>query len=135
MLRQSVLGLGVAAAVCMQAASASAAGYNLRCSGDRGPVRQGDPPWITATIINYRIDLYASTVNGETVQIERRDVNGPKLSWNKPASATVPAAHYFLDLETGGLFVSFDKFELDDQKFILSTRRLRCTNQLLKIAA
>jgi hypothetical protein len=67
MLRQSVLGLGVVAVVCVQAASASA-------------------------------------VNGEMVRIERRDVNGPRLMWDRPANASAPAAHYVLDFGTGVLF-------------------------------
>jgi len=68
------------------------------------------------------------------VQLEQRDVNGPKLLWDRPARTTAPAAHYVLDLQTGRLFVSFDKFELDGQKFTLTTRGLRCTDRLLKIA-
>jgi hypothetical protein len=136
MLRQSVLGLGVVAAVCMPAASANARyNYiNLSCSVDAGPARPGDPPWITALAMHYRVNLNASAVNGEIVQIDRSDVNGPKLNWHRPADASVPAAHYVLDLGTGGLFVSFDKFERDGRKFGGAARRLRCTDRLLKVA-
>jgi hypothetical protein len=137
MLRQSVLGLGVTAAVCMAAGSANAryADYmSLHCSVESGAARPGDPPWVTAVVPVYYINLNASAVNGETVQIERRDVNGPKLLWDRPANASVPAAHYVLDLGTGSLFVSFDKFEYDGRKFAGASRRLRCTDRLLKIA-
>lgn len=84
--------------------------------------------------MSYRIDLKASAVNGETVQIERRDVNGPKLLWDSPANASVPTTHYVFDLGTGNLFVSVDKFEYDGRKFAGAARRLRCTDRLLKIA-
>jgi hypothetical protein len=137
MLRQSVLGLGVAAAVCIPAGSANA-GYadymNLSCTVESGSARPGDPPWITALAIFYRINLSASAVNGEILQIDRIDANGPKLSWHRPADASVPAAHYVLDLGTGGLFVSFDRFEHDGRKFAGAARRLRCTDRLLKVA-
>ena len=138
MLRQSVLGLAVVAAVCMPAATANAryADYmNLSCTVEPRLARPGDPPWVNAVAPAYYINLNASAVNGEMVQIERRDVNGPKLSWDRPAGATVPAAHYVLDLGTGSLFVSFDKFERDGQKFGGAARRLRCTDRLRKIAA
>jgi hypothetical protein len=134
MLRQSVLGLGVVAAVCMPAAPASARYLdymNVHCSVESGPARPGDPPWITALAIFYRINLNASAVNDEIVQIDRIDM---KLNWHRPADASVPAAHYVLDLGTGGLFVSFDKFEYDGRKFTGAARRLRCTDRLLKIA-
>jgi hypothetical protein len=122
----------------MPAASANAryADYiNLSCSVEAGSARPGDPPWIAATPVFYRINLRASAVNGEILQIERSDVNGPKLSWDRPAKASAPAAHYVLDLGTGGLFVSFDKFEHDGRKFAGAARRLRCTDRLLKVAA
>ena len=142
MLRRSVSlaisGLGVAAAVCMPAASASArpADYmSLRCTIEAGLARPGDPPWVNAIAMFYHINLSASAVNGESVQIEQRDVNGPKLLWHRPADASVPAAHYVLDIATGGLFVSFDKFEHDGRKFGIAARRLRCTDPLRKIAA
>jgi hypothetical protein len=138
MLKQSVLGLGVVAAVCVPAASANAryAYYmNLSCTVEARPARPGDPPWINAVIPNYYINLNASAVNGEVLQIDRRDVDGPKLSWHRPANTSVPAAHYVLDLGTGGLFVSFDKFERDGRKFGGAARRLRYTDRLLKIAA
>jgi hypothetical protein len=137
MLRQSVLGLAMLAAVCMSAGSANAryADYmNLHCTVEPRPARPGDPPWINAVVPAYYINLNASVVNGEIVRIERRDVNGPKLLWDRPANASVPAAHYVLDLGTGSLFVSFDKFEHDGQKFAGAARRLRCTDRLLKIA-
>jgi hypothetical protein len=138
MLRQCVLGLGVVAAVCMPAASGNAryADYiNLHCSIESGPARPGDPPWITALAMFYRINLSASAVNGEILQIDRIDANGLKLSWHRPAGASVSAAHYVLDLGTGGLFVSFDKFEHDGRKFAGAARRLRCTDRLLKVAS
>jgi hypothetical protein len=137
MLRQFVLGLGVVAAVCMPAASASArfADYmSLHCSVESGSARPGDPPWVSAVIPAYYINLNASAVNGEIVQIERRDVNGPKLLWDRPAKASVPATHYVLDLGTSVLFVSFDRFEYEGRKFAGAARRLRCTDRLLKIA-
>ncbi len=137
MLRQSVLGLGVAAAVCMPAASAHAryADYMiLSCTIEADARRPGGQPWFNAIAMGYRIDFKASAVNGEAVQIERRDVNGPKLLWDRPANASVPAAHYVLDLGTGSLFVSFDKFEHDGRKFAEAARRLRCTDRLRKIA-
>jgi hypothetical protein len=122
----------------MPAASAHA-GYadymNLSCRVEvAGPARPGDPPWANAVPISYRINLRGSAVNGETVQLEQRDVNGPKLLWDRPAGITAPAAHYVLDLGTGSLFVSFDKFEHDGQKFAGAARRLRCTDRLRKIA-
>ena len=135
MLRQSVLGLGVVAAVCMAGASADARyidHMNLSCSVEAGSARPGDPPWIVATPVFYRINLSASAVNGEILRIERSDT---KLTWHRPANASVPAAHYVLDLGTGGLFVSFDKFEYDGRKFAGAARRLRCTDRLLKIAS
>jgi hypothetical protein len=137
MLRQSVLGLGVVAAVFVSAASAGARdrGINLHCSVEVSPARPADPPRYIAIAMNYRIDLGASAVNGEIVRIDRSDVNGPKLTWNRPANASVPASHYVLDLGTGRLFVSFDKFEYDGRKFAGAARRLRCTDRLLKIAA
>lgn len=138
MLRRSVSGLGVLAAVCMPAASAHA-GYadymSLSCRVEvAGPARSGDPPWFNAVPNHYRINLRGSAVNGEAVQLEQRDVNGPKLVWDRPAGTTAPASHYVLDLQTGRLSVSFDKFELDGRKFSLTTRQLRCTDRLLKIA-
>jgi hypothetical protein len=133
MLRQSVLGLGVVAAVCMAGTSANARYIdyiNLSCSVEAGLARPGDPPWIAATPMFYRINLSASAVNGEILQIDRIDT---KLIWQQPANASVPAAHYILDRGTGGLFVSFDKFEYDGRKFAGAARRLRCTDRLLKV--
>jgi hypothetical protein len=142
MLRRSVLGLavlvlGMAAAVCMPAASADARTIdyiNLRCSLEPSLARPGDPPWINAIARFYHINLTASAVNGETLQIERHDLDGPKLIWHRPAVASVPATHYVLDIGTGSLFVSFDKFEIDGRKFGIAARRLRCTDPMLKIA-
>ncbi|MHB8269434.1 hypothetical protein [Bradyrhizobium sp.] len=137
MLRQSILGLGVAAAVCMAAASAHAryADYMvLSCSVEAEPRSPSSQPWFNAVAMSYRIDLKASAVNGETVQIERRDVNGPKLLWDRPAGASVPTTHYVFDLGTGRLFVSVDRFEHDGRTFAAAARRLRCTDRLLKIA-
>jgi hypothetical protein len=137
MLRQFVLGLGVVAAVCMPAASAHAryADYmSLSCTVEADSRRPGAQPWFNAVAMSYRIDLKASAVNGEAVQIERRDVNGPKLLWDRPAGASVPTTHYVFDLGTGSLLVSFDKFEHDGQKFAGAARRLRCTDRLRKIA-
>ena len=134
----AVLGLGVAAAVCMPAASASPRPtdyMSLRCTVEAGLARRGDPPWVNAIAMFYHINLSASAVNGETLQIERSDADGAKLSWHRPAAASVPAAHYVLDIATGGLFVSFDKFEVDGRKFGIAVRRLRCTDPLRKIAA
>jgi hypothetical protein len=121
----------------MPAASANAryVDYiNLSCSVEAGPARPGDPPWITALAIFYRINLSASAVNGEILPIDRSDVNGLKLSWHRPADASVPAAHYVLNLGTGGLLVSFDKFEHDGRKSAGAARRLRCTDRLQKVA-
>lgn len=115
----------------MPAASANARYINLSCSVEAGPARPGDPPWITALAMYYRINLSASAVNGEIVQIDRIDM---KLDWHRPADASVPAAHYVLDLGTGALFVSFEKFESDGRKFAGAARRLRCTDRLLKVA-
>jgi len=138
MLRRSVWRLGAVAAVCLPAVPAHA-GYadhmSLSCRVDvAGPVRPGDPPWFNAVSLHYRINLKASAVNGETVQLEQRDVGGPKLLWDRPAGTAAPTSHYILDLQTGRLFVSFDKFELDGRKFSLTTRQLRCTDRLRKIA-
>jgi hypothetical protein len=46
---------------------------SLRCIASVGP----DGPW-TGTL-DYRINLSDSTVNGESLQIDRIDANGPKL--------------------------------------------------------
>jgi hypothetical protein len=134
MLRQIIWGFGMVAAVCMPAASATARPLNLHCSVDVSPARPADPQRYIAIAMNYRIDLSASTVNSEVLQINRNDADGPKLIWHRPASASVPASHYALDLETGRLFVSFDKFEYDGRTFAATTRQLRCTDRLLKIA-
>jgi hypothetical protein len=135
MLRQFVLGLGMVAAICMPVASADARDINLHCSIEAGLARPGDPPWITATPMFYRINVDASAVNGEILQIDSIDVKGQKLKWDRPANPSVPAAHYIFDLGTGVLFVSFDKFEHDGRKFASAVRRLRCTDRSLKIAA
>jgi hypothetical protein len=106
----------------------------LSCTVEADPRHPGGQPWFNAVAMSYRIDLKASAVNGETVQIERRDVNGPKLLWDRPAGASVPTTHYVFDLGTGDLSVSFDKFEHDGRKFAGAARRLRCSDRLLKIA-
>jgi hypothetical protein len=134
MLRQSVLKLAVVAAICVPAASADAryADYmNLRCSVESGLARPGDPPWVNSVARYYHINLTASAVNGETLQIERRDADGPKLIWHRSAGTSVPATHYVLDITTGALFVSFDRFEIDGRKFGIVARRfdapIRCS--------
>jgi hypothetical protein len=121
----------------MAAASAHAryADYMiLSCTVEADSRRPDAQPWFNAVAMSYRIDFKASAVNGETVQIERRDVNGPKLLWDRPAGASVPTAHYVFDLGTGNLSVSFDKFEHDGRKFAEAARRLRCTDRLQKVA-
>jgi hypothetical protein len=126
------------AAVCMPPASASPRHtdyMSLRCTVEAGLARPGDPPWVNAIAMFYHINLSASAVNGESVQIGRSDADGAKLSWQRPADASVPTAHYVLDIGTGSLFVSFDKFEVDGRKFGIAVRRLRCTDPLRKIAA
>jgi hypothetical protein len=130
MLRQSVIGLGVYAAVSMSAGTASAEAINLHCS----VVRQGDPPWTSNIAKNYSINLRGSTVNGEILQIDRINPKGPQLTWNRPADASVPAARYDLDSRTGRLFVSFDKVEYDGRKFASATVLLLCTHVRLKLA-
>jgi hypothetical protein len=141
MLRQFVLGLGVYAAVCMSAGLASANDINLHCSVAPDPTRQGDPPWISNIPKNYRINLSDSAVNGEILQIDRinaegaEDAEGQKLTWDSPADASVPAAHYILDLGHGALFVSFDYFKYDGRKFASAALLLLCINLKLKFAA
>jgi hypothetical protein len=50
-----------------------------------GPyTRPGDPPWINALIPNYYINLNASAVNGEVLQIDRSDVDGPNFHGTGP---------------------------------------------------
>jgi hypothetical protein len=121
----------------MAAASAHAryADYMvLSCSVEADSRHPGSQPWLNAVAMGYRIDLKASAVNGETVQIQRRDVNGAKLVWDRPAGPSVPTTHYVFDLGTGNLFVSVDKYEYDGRTFAAAARRLRCTDRLLKIA-
>jgi hypothetical protein len=130
MSRQSVLGLGVCAAVSMLAGAANAGNINIRCS----VARQDDPPWTSNIAKNYDINLSASTVNGEILQIDRINPNGPNITWNRPADASVPAARYDLDFRTGRLFVSFDKVEYDGRKFASATVLLLCTHVRLKLA-
>jgi hypothetical protein len=62
MLKQSLLGLGVAVAVCMAAASAHAryADYMvLSCSVEADSKHPGSQPWLNAVAMGYRIDLKA----------------------------------------------------------------------------
>jgi hypothetical protein len=87
MLKRSVLGIGAYAAACISAIpvcandiyppppkfTLNANDISLRCIAYVGP----DGPW-TGTL-NYRINLSDSTVNGEVLQIDRSDANGPKL--------------------------------------------------------
>jgi hypothetical protein len=137
MLRQSVLGLGVYAAVCMSAGSANAKDINLHCSVTPDPTRQGDPPWIANIAGNYRINLSESAVNGEVLQIDRMNAEsaeGSKFTWDRPADASGPAAHYVLDLRHGALFVSFDYFKYNGRKFASAALLLLCTNLKLKFA-
>jgi len=112
---------------------------SLRCIAYVGP----DGPWTGA--LDYRINLSDSTVNGEVLQIDRIDANGPKLgdilhphwiyakrpmlAWHGPANASITAA-YVLDLSNGRLDVTI---EYDDRR--LQRFRLRCTTKLLKLAA
>jgi hypothetical protein len=153
MLKRSVLGIGAYAAACISAIpvcandiyppppkfTLNANDISLRCIAYVGP----DGPW-TGTL-NYRINLSDSTVNGEVLQIDRSDANGPKLGdilhphwiyakrpmlgWHAPANESVPAA-YLLDLSNGRLDVTF---EYDGRRF--QRFRLQCTNKLLKLAA
>jgi hypothetical protein len=147
MIRLSVLGLGACAAICMWASPTRAKDIapnitinpndiDLRCSSYVGR----DGPWAGA--LNYRINLSDSTVNGEHLQVDRIEVEGPtpseylqvdrskvrgpKLRWHRPANASVRGAYYLLDLSKGRLDVTSED---DGQSF-----RLRCTRKLLKLA-
>jgi hypothetical protein len=101
---------------------------------DEPSIGGAPPPWIANIARDYRIDLENSAVNGEILQIDRIDDQiYPKdleLGWQKPADASVPAAHYVLDLRTGGIVVSFDNGEHDGRKFASTELRLRCTRPL-----
>jgi hypothetical protein len=157
MLRRSVLGLGVVAAVGMSAIPVSAKDIyappirlnaniiNIRCSA----YVDGAVP--LTDVRSYRINLDDSTVNGEQMQIDRIDANnpktpypisenllmepigakGPKLGWHRPAEALVPAAYYLLDISKGRLDVMSD----NDGREVKTLYRLRCANKLLKISA
>jgi hypothetical protein len=148
MLRLSVLGLAAYAAVCMSASRASAediyppppivtlnAGdIDLRCDAVGGGT-----PWISGIARNYRIDLIHSSVNGEALQINEAkvvmNVLGAKvrtLAWNRPADASVPAAHYVLNLGTNGIVVSLDNGEPDGRKSASAELQLRCSRRFLK---
>ena len=125
---------------------------NLRCSPPRSVPRQSSvlkppalealsalepldesgsgwaqPRWVSNIAQEYRIDLSNSVVNGEILQIDRIDNQiDPKvlkLAWNRPTDASVPAAHYVLDLRTGGIVVSFDD---GGRKFASTGVQLRC---------
>jgi hypothetical protein len=147
MVRLSALGLAAYAAVCMAAGRASAEDIyppppivtldaldiDLRCDA------VGGTPWISHIARNYRIDLSHSSVNGEALQINEAkvvmNVLGAKvrtLAWNRPADASVPAAHYVLNLRTSGIVVSFDNGESDGRKSAGAELQLRCTRRLLK---
>ena len=90
------------------------------------------PPWISNVAMDYRIKPGNSTVNGETLQIDQIDnqiyaKKVLKLAWHRPADASVPAAHYVLDLRTNGIVVSFDNSESDVRKVASTVLQLRCT--------
>jgi hypothetical protein len=148
MVRLSVLGLAAYAAVCMAASRASAEeiyppppsitldarDIDLRCYA----VGDGTP-WISHVARDYRIDLSHSSVNGEALQINEAkvviNVLGAKvrtLAWNRPADASVPAAHYVLNLRTNGIVVSFDDGESDGRKSAGAELQLRCSRRFLK---
>ena len=158
MLRRSVLGFGVVAAVGMSAIPVSAKDIyappirlntniiNIRCSA----YVDGAVP--LTDVRSYRINLDDSTVNGEQMQIDRIDANnpktpypisenllmepvgakGPKLGWHRPTDALIPAAYYLLDISKGRLDVMSDN---DGREVKTLLYRLRCTNKLLKISA
>jgi hypothetical protein len=92
------------------------------------------PPRISNVALDYRINPGNSTVNGETLQIDQIDnqiyARVLKLAWHRPADASVPAAHYVLDLRTNGIVVSFDNGESDVRKVESTEFRLRCTRPL-----
>ena len=152
MLKPSLLGLGAYAAVCMSAISAGAndiyppppsfhintRDIDLRCE----PVGDGTP-WISNIARDYRISPGNSAVNGEILQISEINENNPnnllgfgakarKLAWNRPADASVPVAHYVLNLGTNGIAVSFDNGEYDGRKVAGTELQLRCIRRLLK---
>ena len=146
MVRLSALGLAAYAAVCMAAGRANAEDIyppppivtldaldiDLRCDA------VGGTPWNSHIARKYRIDLSHSSVNGEALQINEAkavvNVLGAKvrtLAWNRPADASVPAAHYVLNLRTNGIVVSFNG-ESDGRKSAGAELQLRCTRRLLK---
>jgi hypothetical protein len=153
MSRRSVLALGAYAAVCMSASPASSndiyppppsvraidlKDINLRCE----PVA-GGTPWISNIARDYRISPGNSAVNGEILRMSEINENSQnnllgfgakarKLAWNRPADASVPVAHYVLDLRTNGIAVSFDNGEYDGRKFASTALQLRCSRRLLK---
>jgi hypothetical protein len=93
------------------------------------------PPWISNIARDYRVNLSNSTVNGEMLQIDQIDNQiyakvVLRLAWHRPADASVPPAHYVLDLATNGIVVSFDNDEYDGRKFASTALRLRCTRPL-----
>jgi hypothetical protein len=99
----------------------------------------GGTPWISGIARNYRIDLSHSSVNGEALQINEAKVvmnvlgaNVRTLAWNRPADASVPAAHYVLNLGTNGIVVSVDNGESDGRRSAGTELQLRCTRRFLK---
>jgi hypothetical protein len=150
MLRRSVLALGAYAVVLMSASPASAndiyppppsmrgidlKDINLHCE----PV-VGGTPWISHMARDYRINPGNSAVNGEILRISEINENNlfglgakaRKLAWNRPAEASVPAAHYVLNLAINAIVVSFDDGEYDGRKFASTELQLRCTRRLLE---
>ena len=107
----------------------------LQALSAREPLDEPDsgwaqPRWVSDIAKDYRISLSDSAVNGETVQIDQIDNQiDPKvlkLAWSRPADASVPAAHYVLDLGTGGIVVSFDNGEHDGRKLANAAFQMRC---------
>ena len=92
------------------------------------------PKLISRIAKDYRIDLNHSAVNGEILLIDRIDNQiDPKviqLAWHRPVDASVPAAHYVLNLATNGIDVSFDNGEYDGRNFAGTAFRLRCARPL-----
>jgi hypothetical protein len=149
MWRQSVRWLGVYTALCMSVSSATAndiyphplslrgidldANYiNLYCSVEPDPTRWGEQPNIAT---HYRINLNNSEVNGEILRIDRIDTRDelfpgePKIAWNRAAEASIPAAHYILDLRSKRLAVSFDPTRSSANTAL----HLRCINPRINV--
>ena len=100
-----------------------------------GPARPGDPPWFNAVPISYRINLNASAVNGEIVQIERSDVNGLKLIL-APTGQHIRSGDRITFSTSGPATCSCPLINssTDGRTFAGTARRLRCTDRLRKIA-